>query len=105
MAWVTIAVLCAPLWLVIGGGAAALVQRRRVRRTPGTFACKVGFDRGNGSHARPAFPRTRSFAKWSHNVLVVYRGPALRRAEPLGAVAALGPLYVPEGGVPGLGAA
>ena len=41
MIWILLAALGVPIWLVVGGLLAALWNRRRVRRTPDAFPCKL----------------------------------------------------------------
>ena len=41
MIWVLLAALGVPIWLVVGGLVSALWNRRRVRRTPDAFPCKL----------------------------------------------------------------
>lgn len=88
MIWILLALLGIPLWLVVGGLIGALVARRRRRRAPGTFPCKL---RPVGPGDDNSWPRTRSYACWAHDVLLVHRGLALARYEVLPVVNVSGP--------------
>lgn len=86
------------LGLVVAGPPYALWARRRLRRAPGVFACRL---RPAGPLEGAGWPRTKRQALWVHDVLLVHRGVALGRCEALGVANATGPV---EGtGVRGLG--
>jgi hypothetical protein len=78
--WILLAVLGVPIWLVVGALGATLWSRRRVRRSSGVFACKVRYT--DVSKAPVRWPRTRSYARWVHDVLIVHGGLALVRSDP-----------------------
>jgi hypothetical protein len=90
MIWIVLAALGVPVWLLVGGLLYALRLRRRVRRTPGMFPCRL----------RPAGPaveearwsRAKQHAGWVHDVLLVHRGPALARYEAFAVASVSGPV-------------
>jgi hypothetical protein len=57
---------------------AALWSRRKFRAVPGVFPCKVK----QGDDKR--WSRTTSYALWVQTVLLIYGGPALVKAMPVG---------------------
>jgi hypothetical protein len=79
--WIILAVLGVPIWLVVGLLLGALWSRRRFRRTPGVFACKIRSAAGDGGSE--GWPRTTSYARWVHDVLLVHGGIALVRNRAL----------------------
>jgi hypothetical protein len=87
------------LALVVAGPPYALWARRRLRRAPGVFACRLR-PAGplDGAHR---WPRTKRQAQWVHDVLIVRHGLTLGRCEALGVANATGP--VDGTGVRGLG--
>jgi hypothetical protein len=115
MVAVILAVLGVPIWLVAGMLLGALYSRRRYRRAPGVFRCKIrqlsrgtSSDSGDldGDESTPAWGRAPAYARWVHDVLLVSRGVALVRlaALPVAAVAA-GPRTAHPPMVKGLGPA
>jgi hypothetical protein len=85
---ILLALLGIPLWLLVGGLLATLVARRRRRRTPGMFLCKL---RTTGPEDDDGWPRTKSYACWAHDVLLVHHGLALVRYEALPVASVGGP--------------
>jgi hypothetical protein len=66
----------------------ALWARRRLRRSPGVFRCRL---RVVGPLGSGAWGRSRRTARWVHDVLLVHRGPTLRRCEVLAVAGVTGP--------------
>ena len=81
MIWIVLAALGVPIWLVVGGLAGALWSRRRFRRAPGVFACKVRSV--SGADGSGKWEGGSVYARWVHDVLLVHRGLALVRFEAL----------------------
>ena len=81
MIWIILAALGVPIWLVVGLLLGALWSRRRFSSTPGVFACKVRPVVGGGGSE--GWPRTTSYARWVHDVLLVHGGVALVRSRVL----------------------
>ena len=79
MVWILLAALGVPIWLVVGALGGALLSRRRFRRAPGVFPCKVRPGSGSGSDDPGRWPRTAAYARWVHDVLLVHAGLALVR--------------------------
>jgi len=77
------------LVLVVVGPPYALWARRRLRRTPGVFACRL---QPAGLLDGARWPGTKRHAVWVHDVLLVHHGLALGRCEPLGVATATGPV-------------
>lgn len=88
MIWIVLAALGIPLWFVLGGLASTLWWRRRFRRRPEVFACRV---RSTGPTETSGWPRTKRYAYWAHDVLLVHQGAALIRYEPLPVSSVVGP--------------
>jgi hypothetical protein len=86
--WFVLALLGASLWLVLGG-IAIVVSRRRFRRRSGVFACRL---RPAGPQEEDGWSRTKRHAYWVHDVLLVHRGPALRRYQALPVCTIAGPV-------------
>lgn len=78
-----LALLGLALALLGAMGFAALWHRRRVRRTPGIFGCKIRVVSGDVEGFTRNFPRAPTYAIWVRDVLLVYSGPALRSVRPL----------------------
>lgn len=89
MIWILLAALGVSLWVIAAGILFVAWSRRRLRQTPGVFAC----------HVRPAgpaetsdgWPRSKRYAYWVHDVLLVHRGPALLRYDALAVANVVGP--------------
>ena len=81
--------LVAVAGLVTGGLAYALWSRHRVNRHPGVFRCRV---RRAGAVDGSRWSRTRRHARWAHDVLLVHRGLALARCEPVLVAGLTGPV-------------
>lgn len=86
---ILLAVLGVPLWLVAVAVLVMVRSRRRLRRTPGVFACRL---RPAGPTEAAAWPRSKRYAYWVHDVLLVHRGPALKRYEALPVASVAGPV-------------
>jgi hypothetical protein len=99
MRWVLVAISAVALWLVVAGVVAALGSRRRLRRTPGLFVCRL---RPAGPAERSGWSRAKRHAYWVHDVLLVHRGPSLRRYDALPVANVAGPVGAAT--VKGLGA-
>ena len=81
MIWVLLAALGVPIWLVVGGLASALWNRRRVRRTPDAFPCRfrtLSAEDGSGNWIRGT-----ASGRWVHDVLLLNNGLALARSAAL----------------------
>lgn len=85
---VTVAAALA-LGLLVAGPSYALWVRRRLRSTPGVFACRV---RPAGPLEDSRWPRTSRRAFWVHDVLIVHRGVTQATCEPLAVANATGPV-------------
>jgi hypothetical protein len=81
MIWVLLAALGVPIWLVVGGLLAALWNRRRVRRLPDVFPCKLRTLSADDTYGR--WSRGTACGRWVHDVLLVHEGLALGRTVPL----------------------
>lgn len=78
----------AALAVAVAGPSYALWARRRLRRSPGVFACRL---RPVGPLVAGRWARQRRHARWVHDVLLVHRGMTLRRCVALPAAAVTGP--------------
>lgn len=96
MLWILLACLGVPVWLVVGALGSALLSRRRLRRVAGGFRCRTRREPGEACYPM-AWSRTRSFAWWCHDVLIVTDGLALVRTKawPVHEIAS-GPTYPAE---------
>ena len=104
---IVLALLGVPVWLVVGMLLGGLYTRRRYRRAPGVFRCKIRMLSGSpGDDPSPGWGRAPAYGRWVHDVLVVSRGLALVRfaALPVAAVTS-GPRKGDPTGVKGLGPA
>lgn len=90
MIWILLAALGVPIWLVVGLLLGALWSRRRFRGAPGVFACKVRPLADDGGSE--GWPRTTSYARWVHDVLLVHGGVALVRNQALPVRSVEGPV-------------
>ncbi len=92
MIWAILALLGVPIWLVVGGLAAALWNRSRVKNQDGVFPIKMrrlsGVEPGEGDK----WPPVSSYALWVHDVLLVHKGLGLMQMMPLGVAGAEGPI-------------
>jgi hypothetical protein len=89
MSWIVLAALGVLLGLVLGELLYTLWSRRRLRRTPGVFRCRV---RAGGPMFESRWPRTMRYGCWVHDVLLVRRGPTLARCEALAVSNVTGPV-------------
>ena len=81
MVWIVLYVLGVPLWMIAGALFGSLWSRRKFKRAPGAFPCKV---RVATDPAAPGkWPRATSQARWVHDVLMVHSGMALVRYQAL----------------------
>ena len=104
MSWAVIELLGIPVWLIIGVATVLLTVRRQVKRQRGVFPCKIRVEEGELAGLPHAFGRTRSYASWVHDVLVVRRGVGLIRTAALAVRVAEGAAaHHPASEVPGLG--
>lgn len=90
MIWALLAILGVPLWLVVGALAASLWSRRQFRNTPGVFRAKVRLTSGTFDGLSESWPPVAAYARWVHDVLLVNKGLALVRTQPLPIAAAEG---------------
>jgi hypothetical protein len=90
MIWALLAILGVPLWLVVGALAASLWSRRKFRNTPGVFRAKVRLNSGSFDGLGESWPPMPAYARWVHDVLLVNKGLALVRTQPLPIAAAEG---------------
>jgi len=89
--WIILAALGVPIWLVVGMLGAAVWSRRKFRAAPGVFPCKVR------QADAATWPRTTSYARWVHDVLLIHGGPALARTVPVGVTGIVdGPTPAPD---------
>jgi hypothetical protein len=89
MIWALLALLGVPIWLLVGGLGATLLNRRAVKATPDVFRCKVRVTSGSVPHLGAKWPRTSYYAFWVRDVLIVRTGVTLMRTEPLAVTCAL----------------
>lgn len=90
MIWIVLAAIGVPLWLVVGVLGLSLWSRRAFRHRTEVFACRL---RSAGpSKDGNGWPRGKRYAYWVHDVLLVHRGPALRRYEALPVASISGPV-------------
>jgi S1-C subfamily serine protease len=71
--WALLAILGVPIWLVVGGLTSALLSRRNFRAQDDVFALYFR------DHGDDGWPRTVSWGRYVHNVLIVNHGLALVR--------------------------
>ena len=90
MIWALLAILGVPLWLVVGGLAGAFWSRREFRKQPGVFAAKLRLESGSFPGFGERWPRVSSYCLWVHHVLLVHKGLALMRTNPVPVAAADG---------------
>jgi len=79
MVWALLVLLGVPLWLVVGALLLALRHRRRFRRRPEAFACKLRLLSGGFDGLTSTYPRGVAYAVWVHDVLIVHYGLARAR--------------------------
>jgi hypothetical protein len=77
------------VWLAIGALLVSLSWRRRRRRTPGVFPCRV---RAAGPTSETHWSRRKRYGRWVHDVLLIYRGATLTRCEALAVSTVTGPV-------------
>lgn len=94
MAWLLAAIVGA----LLGALLYVIWSRRRLRRQPGVFACRV---RPGGPLEGSDWQRTKRYGTWVHDVLIVHKGPCLTRYEALPVATLTGPIT--SLGVKGLG--
>jgi hypothetical protein len=90
MIWILLAALGVPLWLLAVALLLILRSRRRFRRRPEVFECRlrpVEPDRTSSDA-----PRGKHHAYWAHDVLLVHRGVALIRYDALPVASVDGPV-------------
>jgi len=87
MSWILLAALS--LSLVVAALLFTLWSRRRLRRTPGVFPCRL---RAAGPICESRWSRTKRYACWVHDVLLVLKGPTLSRCEALPVSNVTGPV-------------
>lgn len=80
MIWIILAALGVPIWLIAGMLAGVVWSRRRFKNRTGTFPCRVRTLTPGGP--APAWPRTKAYAFWVRDVLLVHTGVALVRYSP-----------------------
>jgi hypothetical protein len=90
MIWALLAILGVPLWLVVGALAGSLWSRRHFRNSPGVFPAKVRLNSGTFDGLSESWPPVAAYARWVHDVLLVNKGLALVRTQPLPVAAAEG---------------
>jgi len=83
MIWALLAILGVPIWLVVGALAAAFWNRRQFRNSPGVFSAKVRINSGSFDGLSSSWPIMPAQARWVHDVLLVNKGLALLRTQPL----------------------
>jgi hypothetical protein len=71
MVWALLAILGVPIWLVVGGLTATLLNRRRFKRQPGVFRMKFRAEDDE------KWPRPASYGRWVHDVLLINKGLGL----------------------------
>lgn len=86
---ILLAALGVSLWVVAALALALAWSRRRTRRAPGVFACRVRPAGPAASSDR--WPRSKRYAYWVHDVLLVHHGPALLRYDALAVASVIGP--------------
>ena len=77
MIWALLAILGVPLWLVIGGLTATLLNRRRFKKQPDVFRMKLRLQEGESDFAGENWPRMATYGRWVHDVLMYNKGMAL----------------------------
>ena len=75
MIWATLAILGVPVWLVVGALLGGLVSRRRFRAQEHVFPLWFR------EHDEADWPRSVSYGRYVHDVLLVNRGLALVRTS------------------------
>jgi hypothetical protein len=88
MIWALLALLGVPIWLIVGMLTTAVWSRRRFRRAPGVFRCKLRTASGDVPGVADHWPRAFVYGRWVHDVLLVQKGIALVRTLPLPVTAA-----------------
>lgn len=89
MIWALLAILGVPIWLIVGALAGVLWSRRKFRKTPGVFPCKVRIV--SGSEDPGKWPRSTAYARWVHDVLLVHAGLGLVKYQALPGAGVDGP--------------
>lgn len=90
MILIVLAAVGVPLWLLVAALGFVLRSRRQFRGRDEVFACRL---RPAGpSESASGWPRGMRYAYWVHDVLLVHRGPALRRYEALPVSSVAGPV-------------
>jgi hypothetical protein len=85
MMWAAAALVVLPVWTLAGLVPVAVWNRRRARRAPGSFACKLReiheIDRSDPwARPRHGYPRLVSTGWWVRDVLAVQSGVGLTSA-------------------------
>jgi hypothetical protein len=83
MVAILLALLGVPLWLVVGMVLGALYSRRRFKRTPGVFRCKLRLVAGTVGALKTTWGRAPAYGRWVHDVLLINQGVALVRVLPV----------------------
>jgi hypothetical protein len=91
MIWAVLALLGVPIWLIAGMLGVAFWSRRRFKRAPGVFRCKLRATSGDAPGIADHWPRASAYGRWVHDVLLVQKGVALVRTIPLPVTAASKP--------------
>ena len=77
MLWILMAILGVPIWLVVGGLTATLLNRRRFKRSPDVFPMKLRLVSGDFKYAKEKWPRPTNYGRWVHDVLLMNKGLGL----------------------------
>ena len=77
MLWILLALLGIPIWLVVGGLAATLLNRRRFKKSPDVFPMKLRLISGGFKGAKEKWPRATNYGRWTHDVLLMNKGIGL----------------------------
>ena len=100
MMWALVAIVGVAGLVAVATTAAALVVRGRREARENTFRCCVRVTSGSSADVSSRNPSRVRYASWTHDVLVLRRGPARQRRDLLPVESAVGTLSERHSAVP-----